>query len=568
MRLFPLFLLAACGSPDPAPADGTTPDDVGTSPTEATETSSTTSSTTLPELPSCADECLFGETGPLGTCELWDDAAQDWVELGDGTTSLHNRARLMETWINPDMRPYGGFAENTRYTDSTLTEVASWHGMGDSSIWTGTYLAAESLRAISTGSADAEARVNDLVYVLHDYFNVTGNPGYLARFPAPVGADPRLDAIFPADGEAHFTAEYKGQTWNYLGGISRDQYQGVMLGYSLAYEATSDPEVQALIREDVVELVEELMLERSVVFHIRSEDGTIDLSPTIDVQYVVLTDDETATGEPEFTFDFADFEESAATAGFQEFHPRFYNMVTDQIPLLGWVPEIPRSGSAIMLASFFQVALQVTDGVPEYATRRQAILEHYEDNFDGWWDIAENPLGYVADSCMGSYYGRNIRFHPMYNLARLETDPARSTRIGANVLQGIMWPDVETHKNVWFAYIYAANHPSPTSVQSVVDDHTAQLEQFRSPPLLRIPQDLTGQFPEDPNCPGNAVDAIDVSIRATDGFMWQRNPFQLAHIGDPQMATGGVDYLAAYWLGRRHGFIDDDTPDQCLKWRP
>ena len=340
-----------------------------------------------------------------------------------------------------------------------------------------------------------------------------------------------------------------------------------MLGYSLAYEATRDEAIRELIREDVVELVEQLMKTETRTWRIEGLDIGFPLMADLQMQYLVYTDLETASGEPEIHLDLDNLDDSDIY-GYQEFHPWFYNEVADQVALLSWLPDVPRSGSAIMLASFFQVALQVTDGVKAYSARRVAIEDHYLKNFDGWWTSAENPLGYLMDGCGDSYYGRNIRFEPMYNLARLEADPARGARIEIDVLQDIMWLDVEDHKNAFFAFIYASQHPNPASVQSVIDDHVLQLQGFRTAPLVRDPIDLTAIYAEDPSCPGNADVAIDVADRANDGFIWQRHPWKLVDAGSSVELTSGVDYLVAYWLARRHGFMADDTPDACLKWRP
>ena len=34
--------------------------------------------------------------------------------------------------------------------------------------------------------------------------------------------------------------------------------------------------------------------------------------------------------------------------------------------------------------------------------------------------------------------------------------------------------------------------------------------------------------------------------------------------GDLTRSYPGVDFLAAYWIGRHHGFVDDDTAGTCL----
>mgnify|MGYP000458777045 CR=1 FL=1 len=62
----------------------------------------------------------------------------------------------------------------------------------------------------------------------------------------------------------------RGTEWEDL---VRDQYQGVMLGYALAYEALGEEgeDTRALIREDVVELIEERRVEARGAFGARFE---------------------------------------------------------------------------------------------------------------------------------------------------------------------------------------------------------------------------------------------------------------------------------------------------------
>ena len=419
-----------------------------------------------------------------------------------------------------------------------------------------------------TGAPDAVSSLENTVRVLHDWWNVSGDPGYLARYAAPESSDPAVLAIFDgADPYNHFGVDYDGETWAWRGHISRDQYQGVLLGFALAYEASEDEEIRELIREDVVEFVEQLMLAETHTLRIKTSDFPLGIPVTVEMQYCVFTDAETASGDPEITFDMADVG-SSELDGFQEFHPRFYNYIADQTPLLSWIPEIPRSDSAVMLASFFRVALLVTDGAPGWETRRAAILAHYEDNVSSWLDVAENPLGYTMGACGNAYYGYNIRFEPMYNLARLETDPVLGARVRDNVLAGIMWPQVETHKNSWFAFIHCANQPWSTAIEAVALAHADQLALFPIPPSIHVARDLATEYPASIECPGQSTEAVDVDDRCVEDFMWQRHPWQLLDSGEPLEIYPGVDYLSAYWLGRRHGFVDDDAPDTCLRWRP
>ena len=125
-----------------------------------------------------------------------------------------------------------GGVGSARYSDPpTYSTIAYMDGIGDSAIWTGTYLAAEALRLKATGAADARANVKQLAETLHVWLNVAGDPGVLARFAAPAGT------VFPfgvgdlncGDGRSHCDVPYAGSSWDYIGHISRDQYQGVMV---------------------------------------------------------------------------------------------------------------------------------------------------------------------------------------------------------------------------------------------------------------------------------------------------------------------------------------------------
>jgi hypothetical protein len=120
---------------------------------------------------------------------------------------------------------------------------------------------------------------------------------------------------------------------------------------------------------------------------------------------------------------------------------------------------------------------------------------------------------------------------------------------------------------VWFAYIYAANAPAnSTSAAPAVTMGNTQLAEFQAAP--RVHAAVTNTLPADPNCTGQALDAIDISQRIINDFDWQRGSWQETDAGNPNEVYPGVDYLAAYWLGRQAGFLTDDTPTECTRWLP
>jgi hypothetical protein len=520
----------------------------------------------------CSDECNLGETDGARTCELLDLATGDWI-AADPAGSMHDRARAYEMWLRRDSLSHGGVG-NALYSDPpTYSDVVSLGGTGDSAIWTGTTLAAEALRLMTTGSADARAQVVTLVETLHLWFNVAGQPGLLARFAAPSGDHPLVD-MDCSRRRIHCGVEFESVTYDYSGHISRDQYQGVMLGYALAYEALGGHEeaTRALIREDVVELLSELMSLRTVRVRL-TWDGTELPAFDVEMRFVVLAPAEMSDGAVDLIIDSSNYDDSEMF-GFQEFIPN-WGPVIRQFPGLGWVPDIPRAGSGIMLSSFFRVGLLVTEGIAGYEDEHSSILDFYlhstgwGGNVDDWLDRAEQ-WSYTG-TCGSSYYANNIVMEPMHNLARLEDDPGLRARIIDNVLHGRMWPEFVSTKNPWFSFIYAANVPYADS--SVTPSAANQLSQFPPPPRVRVAVDLRSDgryMPHESGCT-DQVDhsmAVDVGERVVSDFIWQRHPWGLFDAGLANRTYPGVDYLAAYWLGRRHGFLTDDNPGTCLAWRP
>jgi hypothetical protein len=373
----------------------------------------------------------------------------------------------------------------------------------------------------------------------------------------------------PPEPRDHLNTIYKGVPWHWRGHVSQDQYQGVMLGYALAYEATSAPDIKAMIRDDVVTFVEQLMRETPTTVRVKIGDQTA-WSVDIELQYTVFSRSETASGEPEVRIDMDDLG-NIEIWGFQEFDPEFIHRALEKIPLLGLISpnlDIPRSGSAIMLASFFQVALHVTRDIPAYAERRQAMAEFYAARIDRWLDLAAHPLGHIRQPCGGAYFSFNVQFQPLYNLIRLETDAAVAHRVRQEILDQRFWPEVADHKNVFFAYIYAAAQAGVTDVQSIIAAHNHQLMRFPTAPRASVPWDVSDLYPASEHCANQSSLAVDLNHRTIADFAWQRHPWQLSSPGEPLTLFPGVDYLVAYWLGRYEGYLPDDAANTCLRWRP
>jgi hypothetical protein len=521
----------------------------------------------------CSDECTLGESQGGKTCAPFSIVTGKAATL-DEAARQHDRARGYLGRMKRESMASGGIG-SARYVDETRTKIAAMDGIGDSAIWTGSFLASEAFRLRATGAADARARVRSLVQTMHLWLDVAGEPGMLVRW-AKESATKHDFAIGDLDcavERVHCGVDHGGKKYDFIGHISRDQYQGVMLGLALAYDAltSADEDLRALIRGDVVTLVKELMKERSLPVRV-TINGGIPLTTTVTARFVVVSPREMKNGAIDLRVNVASFDDSEMY-GFQELYPNLAHLVR-QLPGLGFTPDINRPSSAMMLTSFFRVALHVTENAPAYAKDRADILAYYTSNkgpggnATDWLEIAKGWSD--GTGCGGNYYANNIAMMPMYNLARLEDDPARKAVVVDQILGAKMWPAFASTKNVFFSFIYAGTRSGfdPAVVTSAAD----QLSQFPVAPRVMRPIDLRTSpkyTSRDQSCPDHVAhgDAVDVGDRVAADFMWQRHPWGLYEGGDLRQTHPGVDYLLAYFMGQQHGFLSDDTPGVCLGWQ-
>ncbi|HZO16181.1 MAG TPA: hypothetical protein VFB62_23060 [Polyangiaceae bacterium] len=501
----------------------------------------------------CADECALGERG----CVLWDLAASTVVDA-DPAGFMHDRARDYDGLLRRELMPDGGVGHG-RYADTSYSQMVEFGGIVDSALWTGTALASQAWRLYETGCVDAVDRVRVISETLHTWFGVTGVPGFLARYatpwPSSVPFSHNCDSV-----KQHCDVPYENQNYYWRGDTSRDQYTGVMLGYLTAYLATPEADVRALIRDDVVLLVKELMVMRQdLPVHVTI--GSLESDSSIDVENVIPVPPEMPDGKIQIVIDTSDYA-SSQLDGVREFLPD-WGPALKQIPLLSWLPSVPRVGSAVMMGAFFQMALYMTDDVAGFEADHQAILSYYEAHADAWLGIAEQWS--YENECSGKYYGTHIELIMAHVYALLETEPGRRARV-LGVLEANR-ARLGGHKNAYYAFLW--NAPLASLDDAEILEAVAQLSQFEPGPRVHIGRDSTALYPLDPNCsspddPRSSV-AVDVGDRVLSDFLWQRHPFGLLSAGDPLEILPGVDYLAAYWLARRFGMLADDRAGTCTR---
>ena len=149
--------------------------------------------------------------------------------------------------------PFGGILD-PMFAAPDSDQIIGYTRCGDSAIWTGHYLAAESFRYKVTRSPEALANVLNAERGLRALVDVTGTD-LLARCVVPVDS-PFAPGI--AQEEQHHGIYFgalnnRGYFW--IGNTSRDQYSGVMFGLGVAYDMVDDP----LVRREVAALTTRLV---------------------------------------------------------------------------------------------------------------------------------------------------------------------------------------------------------------------------------------------------------------------------------------------------------------------
>ncbi|HEY7336317.1 MAG TPA: hypothetical protein VH639_15610 [Bryobacteraceae bacterium] len=141
------------------------------------------------------------------------------------------------------------------YASSGSSQIAGYTRCGDSALWTGAYLAAESFRYNVTRSPDASSNVQKAFTGLKSLVDVTGND-LLARCIVPVSS-PFAGGI---ESEEAANGVYQSPPNVWIGNTSRDEYVGAIFGLAIAYDfaggAVSQSDVAALVTRMVAFLMD------------------------------------------------------------------------------------------------------------------------------------------------------------------------------------------------------------------------------------------------------------------------------------------------------------------------
>ena len=136
------------------------------------------------------------------------------------------------------------------FASPVSNDIIGYTRCGDSAIWTGHYLAAESYRYKVTGDPNALANARKALAGLQSLVDVTGTD-LLARCLVPMNS---VYAAGITHEESANGIHNSGQNY-WIGNTSRDQYLGAFFGLSVAYELLGQPDTQATIQSLVTRML-------------------------------------------------------------------------------------------------------------------------------------------------------------------------------------------------------------------------------------------------------------------------------------------------------------------------
>ena len=136
------------------------------------------------------------------------------------------------------------------YASPTSDQIIQYTRCGDSALWTGAYLAAESFRYKVTQSADALQNVKMALAGLKALSDVTGD-NRLARCIV-LANSPYAASI--ANEEVN-NSIHQNSPWIWVDNTSRDQVVGAFFGLGVAFDLVDDPSVKAVASDVATRLI-------------------------------------------------------------------------------------------------------------------------------------------------------------------------------------------------------------------------------------------------------------------------------------------------------------------------
>lgn len=436
---------------------------------------------------------------------------QDYNEVPDAGY-LRQKADEYFAWSVEHHQPFFGGLVHTKFTDDTYTDVVSYGGYGDCTIWTGTYLGSQAFHYHVTGDEDVKNNAIHIAEALSEHLHVTGRTGFIARYramqdPTVYGGD---DWCALSDRCHNYeTGPYADQFW--WGETSRDQYTGWFFGMALAYDLVDDEDMRDMIRADVSEVLNTLMDDNWWIIDEAGQptDAAPNVLPPMRLSW--LTIGYHITGE-------------------QRIKTELQKYILDEKRI--------------------QLQLSSIAFLNRYAQYYGNNLAH-----TNWYNLLR--LGEVYFSADDYNWLENLFEQQVHTFTRLSHNPWFN---GIRMSQGDYEPT--GYRDEYQDQLTGDLTDFPDAPNVVY--HLPERTGYTLDPLSVFLHDLQVQWPWLEELIGGvdyqAKDAFPVQEQCESGFLFQRNPFQIEECGtdDPTNVHSGTDYLVSYWLASYHKFITKD----------
>ena len=452
---------------------------------------------------------------PPSPAEPWDTFVEPWPQ--DTIEELYHdetpepglmrlKAQEYDAWHEQHHQPFYGSTVGVFFTDANRTQVRNYFDFGDSSLWTGTYLASQALRYGTTGDPQAKANAIRIAKVLSGHLHITGRQGFIARYRGP--QDLRVMPSNCAD-DCHQVneGEFGGDFW--YGDTSRDQYTGWIFGMLMAYDLIDDEPTREMISADVEEVLDELIRSEWVIIDV---DGRrTGPSPT------VLT-------TQQLTWSLIGYHLTGKGA--------YKRMVQH------WILDEHRKHHRLSAFNFFN-----------------RYNQYFGNNLGHEMFYCLLRLGKAYLNEPDYLFFREMFDTTQHSFARLSHNAFFN---GVHMSQGIYTPADDDPYQTQLLEDLSDFRPAPNYTYAV-QPPDAELD-----PISIILSDILAQYPILEEMLGGiepqAIEAYPVYFQCSTDYLWQRNPFRIncSYKEDLTKVQPGVDYLTAYWLASYYQFISKD----------
>jgi hypothetical protein len=428
----------------------------------------------------------------LGQAPVWGRGGPPVRQLAN-PPALEPIADAISDEIQADHMPHD-HVWPAHFDQSPGGNVTGYRDHGDAAFWTGHYLAGEAYRWDLTGDPRAIAGATRVLRGIDDLLNVWSPGDALLSRSAMPEASPWFKDI--RNNGRVFYRQYRGQRWAALGGVSRDQYIGVMLGLSQAYHRIPSLRADA---QRLTGLVLDYMTRNRWVVYMpdgRSISTTFATTPS-----AVLT----------------------------------FSLVGAVVDPARWA-ALHQQVAALGELTWFPAWVSATDGV--HGGYYKFNLTHAQLTMLN--ELETDPARYrghlkllrVEREHLGHH--QNAWFDTVYAFSEPSQGPA--------------WgPEIRAMLGLWTLRPrrgFAVRNSQDPSIPKTTITYTRQdFDQATQQVVTRVYTEEVALHP------------VPIDKRGPTDYVWQRSPFQLDGATHPHAQEPGIDLLLPYWCARSHGLL-------------